>query len=80
MGVSNSSVKDGTAGEAWILEGADDTDGIEGAGPVDEGPAFMDSFRGELVGVLAQAYILLSLGEFHGNPETEVADDFHCNN
>lgn len=77
---SNRSVKDGTAGHAYVLEGTKSSGRIEEAGPADWDPDYMHSFHGELVGVLVQAYVLLKLVDFYGNPEEDAEVDFHFDN
>lgn len=79
IGVSDGLVKDGVAGQAYILEGADPESRIEGAGLVDGDPAYVDLFRGEMVGILAQVYVLLASVEFYGPPANRAEVDFHCN-
>lgn len=65
-GVSDSSLKDREASQTWVWEGSEGELHLEGAGPVDRDPTYLDSFRGELVGVLALVYVLCALLDFTG--------------
>lgn len=53
---------------------------IEGAGPADGNPSYLDPFRGEFVGVLALVYIVRALLDFYGDPEETVRVKVCCDN
>lgn len=79
-GVSNSSVKDGSATHAWAAKGMESKVLVEGVGPADGDPETIDFFCGELVGILALVCFLWALIDFYGDPEEVVGVNIHCNN
>lgn len=53
---------------------------MEGAGPVDDDPDSMDSFRGGLIGALSLVYFVQALLDYFGDPEEQIELKVHCNN